>query len=293
MYQAKGDCDMPKVAIITDSTCYLPTEYVKKYNISVAPQVLIWGEETFQDGVDIQPVEYYKRLKNAKIMPSTSQVIPKTFVDMYQKLLKQEYQVLCILISNVLSGTIASAIQAIDLVRGAKDHVAIVDSYATSMAMGFQVLETAKLAATGASLDECKIFAEKTRDHTGVVFAVETLEFLHRGGRIGGASRFLGTALNIKPILELREGKVEPIERVRTRTKSLERLIELIEDRIGGRTPVRIAALHANSEEDARYVLNQATQRIKTVEAILADVSPVVGTHAGPGTVGLAFMAGM
>jgi len=133
----------------------------EKYNISVAPQILIWGKETFRDGVDIQPVEFYKRLKNAKIMPSTSQVIPKTFVDMYQELLKQDYQVLCILISSVLSGTIASAVQAIEMVPEAKDRVAIVDSYATSMALGFQIMETAKLAVNGASLDECKKFAEK------------------------------------------------------------------------------------------------------------------------------------
>jgi DegV family protein with EDD domain len=160
------------------------------------------------------------------------------------------------------------------------------------MAMGFQVLETAKAAAAGASLAECKQLAEELRDKTGVLFAVDTLEFLHRGGRIGGASRFLGTALNIKPILEISEGRVEPIERVRTRSKSIDRLIELAEERIAGRKPVQLASIHANAPEDAKNLLEKATKHFGSNAGFSADVSPVIGTHTGPGTVGLAFLAG-
>jgi DegV family protein with EDD domain len=130
------------------------------------------------------------------------------------------------------------------------------------------------------------------RDKTGVIFAVDTLEFLHRGGRIGGASRFLGTALNIKPILEVVDGRVEPIERVRTRKKSIARLIELVEERIDGRKPIRLACIHANAADDAKSLLEEATQHFQPEESIFAEVSPVIGTHAGPGTVGLAYMAG-
>jgi DegV family protein with EDD domain len=126
-----------------------------------------------------------------------------------------------------------------------------------------------------------------------VYFAVDTLEFLHRGGRIGGAARFIGTALNMKPVLALRDGRVEAVERIRTKGRALERVVELVEEQTRGKTPVRLATLHANALEDAQSVLEKATQRVGAVESILTEVSPVVGTHAGPGTVGLAYMAGM
>jgi len=282
---------MSKVCIITDSTAYIPADLLQKYKIHVAPQVLIWGDETFRDGVDIMPAEFYARLENSKIMPSTSQVTPGTFQEMFAELIDQDCQILAVLLSPSLSGTVASAMQA----RGMFSNVdvEIVESNSTAMALGFQVLAAAKAALEGCSLDECKALAEKACQHTGVVFAVDTLEFLHRGGRIGGGSRFLGTALNIKPILEVVNGHVEAIERVRTRKKSLTRLMELTEERIAGRKPVHLAVLHANAEAEAKELIDQCSARFDASELFFTEVSPVIGTHAGPGTVGLAFIAGM
>jgi DegV family protein with EDD domain len=282
---------MSQVAIITDSTAYIPKDILANLNITVAPQVLIWGNETLRDGVDIQPEDFYNRLQKSTVMPTTSQVTIGSFKDMFSNLLDEGKQILALLISEKLSGTIDSAIQARDMLPGAA--IEIVDSKTTAMALGYQVLTVARAAESGASLAECKALAEKATEHVGVVFAVDTLEFLHRGGRIGGGTRFLGTVLNMKPILEVTGGRVEGIERVRTRSKSLNRLVEIIEERIGGRKPVRLAALHANSPEDARALLDMANNRLNAVESIISEVSPVVGTHAGPGTVGLAFMAGM
>lgn len=282
---------MSKIAIVTDSTCSLPNEFVEKYKITVAPQVLIWGEETFEDGVNIQPEEFYTRLKTTKIMPSTSQATIGTFHKIFTALIEKDYQILAILVSSLISGTVASAVQAKDMLPEAT--IEIVDSLSISMAMGFHVLSAARAIEQGANLAECKALAEKAREHSGVVFAVDTLEFLHRGGRIGGGTRFLGTALNIKPILEFKDGRIEAVERVRTRGKRLERLLELSENRIAGRSPIRIAALHADSPEDANWLLQEARKRFNPSEAVFTEVSPVVGTHAGPGTVGLAFMAGM
>ena len=282
---------MSKIAFVTDSTAYIPKDLLQKYPISVAPQVLIWGDEVFEDGVDIQPGEFYTRLKQAKIMPTTSQVSPKSFKDIFDRRLEEGYQVLAILVSEKFSGTLASAIQARELLPGAP--IEIVNSRTTAMAMGFHVLAAARAAADGASLADCKAIAEKGRDHTGVIFAVDTLEFLHRGGRIGGAARLFGTALNMKPILEVTGGRVEAIERVRTRSKSLNRLVELVEERIAGRQPVHLATLHANAPEDAKTILKDTSDKVNAVESIFSEVSPVVGTHTGPGTVGIAFMAGM
>jgi DegV family protein with EDD domain len=282
---------MPKVAIVTDSTAYIPKDLVEQYHITVAPQILVWGNETFRDGIDIDPEAFYNRLKKASIMPTTSQVSISAFEQIFRQLLDEGYEVLAILISKLLSGTIDSALQARDLLPGAP--IEIVDSKTTAMAMGFQVLAAARAAQEGASLAECKALAEKATQHVGVIFAVDTLEFLHRGGRIGGGARFLGTALNIKPILEVTGGKVEAVERVRTRSKSLQRVVEMVGERIAGKQPVRLATLHANAPDDARQILEMAQERFNPVESIFSEVSPVVGTHAGPGTVGLAYMAGM
>jgi len=283
---------MGKIALVTDSTSYIPDELVERYHITVVPQVLIWGAETLRDGVDILPSEFYARLKTATVMPSTSQATVATFMNIFQGLLDQGYEILSILVSEKISGTVNSAVQAkAALPEGAP--IEIVDSQFVSMALGFQVLAVARLVEQGASLLEARALAEKAVQHTGVVFTVDTLEFLHRGGRIGTGTRYLGTALQIKPVMEMRDGLIEAIEKVRTRGKSLSRLIDLVETQIAGRTPVRLAALHANAEADAIQVLEEARARFEIEESMLSVVSPVVGTHAGPGTVGLAYMAGM
>jgi len=281
---------MSKVTVITDSTAYIPPDLVNEFNITVVPLEVIWGEETFRDGVDISPNEFYTRLKTATIMPSTSQVTIMSFQELFSHHLEQGRGIICILISSKLSGTVNSASQAKEAFPNAP--IEISDSYMTSMALGFQALSVAKAASQGASFEECVDIARNARERTGAVFAVETLEFLHRGGRIGGASRLLGTALNIKPILHIEDGQVDAIEKVRTRQKSLSRIVEIVEERTEGKRPLRIAVVHANAEADAQAVLEQ-TKKLNAEEYILSHVSPVIGTHVGPGTVGITYMAGM
>ena len=284
---------MSKIALVTDSTTYMPPELVKKYNISVAPQVLIWGDQTYKDGVDIESGEFFTRLKTAKVMPTTSQVAVISFQEIFQDLVDKGYDVLALLVSSRFSGTVQSAVQAKDLMSSAREKVNVVDSQSVAMALGFQVLAVARALEDGASLKDAIALAEKSYQYTGVFFAVDTLEFLHRGGRIGGAQRFLGTMLNMKPILAIQDGRVEGIERIRTKAKAQDRVLELTLEKVAGRTPVRLATLHANAADDARALLTRAEQALNPVESIFTEVSPTVGTHAGPGTVGLAFMAGL
>ena len=284
---------MSKIAVVTDSTTYLPPELVSKYNIAVAPQVLIWGDQTYKDGVEITSTEFFTRLKTAKVMPSTSQVAVVSFQEIFEDLVNQGNDVLALLVSSRLSGTIQSAMQAKELMGSAGDKVHVVDSQSVAMALGFQVLAVARALENGASLKDAIALAEKSQEYTGVVFAVDTLEFLHRGGRIGGAQRFLGTMLNMKPILAIQDGRVEGVDRIRTKGKAHDRVLELVTEKIAGRTPVRMATLHANAAEDAKALLSRAEQAFKPIESLFTEVSPTVGTHAGPGTVGLAFMAGM
>lgn len=282
---------MSRVALVTDSTASIPKDLIEKYQISVAPQVLVWGNETYLDGVDIQPDEYYARLQTAKVMPTTSQASAKSFNEIFNRLLDEGYEILTILLSAQLSGTIISAQQALENFPGAA--VEILDSYTTAMAMGFQVLAAARAAEQGANLAECKAIAEEARQKTGVIFAVDTLEFLHRGGRIGGGARLLGTALNLKPIFEIAGGQVEPVEKVRTRKKSVSRLLELVDERVADKQPLHLAILHANAPQEACQILEQVSKRFRASEHLFSVVSPVVGTHAGPGTVGIAYMAGL
>jgi DegV family protein with EDD domain len=193
---------MSKVALVTDSTAYIPKNLVEEYHISVAPQVLIWGQETFRDGVDITPDEFYTRLKKATVMPSTSQVNIASFQQIFQGLLEDDHEILAILVSNRLSKTVDSALQACEIFPGAP--IEIVDSLSTAMAMGFQVLSVARLAQQGASLAECKALAEKAMGYR--VWSLDTLNSCIGSGRIGGGTRFLGSALNIKPILNYAMG---------------------------------------------------------------------------------------
>jgi DegV family protein with EDD domain len=279
------------MTFVTDSTAYIPPDLIRKYDIKVAPQAVIWGNEQFLDGVDITPAQFYARLKTDKVMPTTSEANVGAFKTILDPLVAQGIPAILILLSNKLSGTINSANHAKEMLP-AGARVEIVDSLSTAMALGFQVLEAARAAEAGKSIEEVLEIARKAKDHTGVLFVVDTLEFLHRGGRIGGASKLFGTALNIKPVLELQEGRVEPLERVRTKAKALARLLDVVEERLAGRKPVRLCAIHAASEEEARSLLASAVTRFGPVESFISDCSPAVGAHAGPGTVGLAYSFG-
>jgi len=284
---------MSTVAIVTDSTANIPDPLIKQYHLSVAPLILIWGEETFQDGVDIQPEEFYRRLPEAKVMPSTSQATIPSMKSTFERLLESGFDVLGIFLSSKLSGTVQSAQQAREMLSSGAERVAIVDSLATTLAMGLPILAAARAADAGENLSECEKVAVRACNQTGVLFVVETLEFLRRGGRIGGAQALLGSALNIKPILELQDGKIESVERIRTKGKALERMLDLAEEKMGGAKPVRIGVVHADAEAGAQELLETARQRFSPVEAILSSLSPVIGAHVGPGTIAMAFMTGI
>lgn len=282
-----------KVAIVTDSTAYLPEECVKQYNISIAPLSVIWGEQVYRDGVDILPEEFYNRLVNSKTMPTTSQVTPGVMQETFQSLLDQGYDVLGIFLSSRISGTVQSAIQGREMLGREAGRVVVLDSMWTTMAMGWPVLTAARAAQAGESLAKCQKVAEHAFANSGVLFVVETLEFLRRGGRIGGAQALLGTALNLKPILAMQEGRIESVERIRTKNKAIQRVVELVAERVRGRTPVRLAVTHANSEADALSLLESARAVLDPVETMCVPLSPVIGTHAGPGTVALNFTCGI
>jgi DegV family protein with EDD domain len=279
-----------KVAIVTDSTAYLPEECLKQYNISVTPLSVIWGDEIYRDGVDILPSEFYKRLADSKLMPTTSQVTPAAMHSTFQSLLEQGYDVLGIFVSSKISGTFQSAIQAREMLSNAADKIALVDSLWVTMALGWPVLTAARAAQAGEDLAECQKVAEIACQNSGVLFVVETLEFMRRGGRIGGAQALLGTVLNIKPVLEMRDGRIEAVEKVRTKQKAIQHMLDVVAERLKGKTNIRLAVTHSNSEADASSLLEIAQKQLDPVEILCCPLSPVIGTHTGPGTVALNYM---
>lgn len=282
---------MSKVAFVIDSTAYVPRELMEGYPIHVVPLVVIWSGETLRDGLEIQPAEFYARLRTAKEIPSTSQPSPAAVKEVYEKLLGEGYEILSVFISSKFSGTVASGEQALAGLPGAR--IELIDSLTASMGVGWPVVMAARAAAEGADLAACKALVEKALANSGVLLMVDTLEYLHRGGRIGGAQRFLGTALNLKPILEVVDGSFVGLERVRTQRRALARMVDLLEERIAGRSPVRLAAVHSAALEVARGLLAEASARVNPVETTIAAVSPTVGVHLGPGAVGLCFTAGV
>ena len=278
---------MKKVAIITDSSAYLPDFIVEELGIHVVPLTLHWDDESFRDGEDIRAEAFYARLAESETIPTTSQTTVGEFERLFKLLLDQDYAVLAILISSGISGTVASAMQAQKAFPDAP--LAVMDSRLVSMALGFMVMAAARAAAEGGSLEECQVVAEAVYPKIGVYFTVDTLKYLNKGGRINTAKRLMGSALNIKPIMEIRDGKIELIESVRSRKKAMARMLELVARDIEGCKHVRISTFHAAAEVDNLTLMAQAVARFNPVETVTTFVSPVVGTHTGPGTLSIAY----
>lgn len=284
---------MSKVAIVTDSTADLPADFLRQYPIRVIPLKILWDGRTYHDGIEIRPEEFYRRLKTSATTPTTSQATPEECRAVFTDLLSEGYDVLGIFLSSELSATVDSARRAARELG--VSNILVEDSRSVSMGIGFQLLAAARASVQGKSLEECRLAAMEARDHEHVYFVVQTLEYLRRGGRIGGAAAFLGTLLDYKPLLEIRDGRIEAVERVRSIGKAIERMIQLTEARVAGKAgPLHLAVVQADAPEEGAALMEQVKQRFgdrPIVDSLITTVSPVLGTHTGPGTLGLIALA--
>lgn len=283
---------MNKIALITDSTCDIPPDLRQRHNIYVAPLYVLWGTEQFRDGVDITPEQFYARLARDPVHPATSQPTPQDFAALVQQAQAQgAEEAVIITISDRLSGTLDSARQAQGLVD---IPLHTYDSRSTSMGLGWQVLAAARARDAGADAAGMIEAADRVRRKVAVIFTVDTLEYLHRGGRIGAAAKLLGTALQLKPqlILDAESGIVEPGARVRTRKKALESVYEAFFERVDASQPLHVTVLHIAARQEAEEIAERIQREHTVAEITLGDTSPVLGTHAGPGTVGIAGYSG-
>lgn len=276
-----------KVAIVTDSTANLPDNLLEEFDIRVIPLTVNWEGESLLDGIDIFPDAFYSRLQTAKEMPTTSQPSVGQFIEFFQQAAETADSIVGIFISEGLSGTMDSARAAVKELSDLS--IEIVDSKSTAMGLGLMVLYAARMADEG---KDHKEIAEKTRvlvTKSRLLFVVDTLEFLHKGGRIGGAQRMVGSVLSIKPILHLEDGKVESLASVRTKRKAVAHLLDLVGKETGWGPQVHYGVIDAVASETADKMANVIKEHGEPVELLRGDISPVIGTHLGPGAVGIAF----
>lgn len=280
---------MSRVAVVTDSTANLPADLLAELNIATIPLRIHWSGETYLDGVTLSAETFYRWLRERRDFPTTSQPSVGDFVKFFRNVAEQQQTdtMVGVFISSELSGTFASATQARSELPDLQ--IELVDSRSASMGTGFQALVAARAARLGASPAEVLAQVEHVRETVQVLFVVDTLEFLHRGGRIGGAARFLGTALNLKPLLTMEKGRVEALEKVRSRRKSLQRLVELAAERLGGRPMGEVAVLDVDAREEADEVISQVVEQLNPRRVYRTAITPVIGAHTGPGAVGLIF----
>ncbi|HVP20581.1 MAG TPA: DegV family protein [Anaerolineaceae bacterium] len=276
--------------ILTDSSAYLPTNLVARYPIRVLPLTLSWDGQAYRDGVDIKPEEFYRRLATSNTLPQTSQLSVSEINSNVRELISKGYDVLLMPISSGISGTYQTAVGALQ--NFPKDRVTVLDTKLVCMGLGLQILAAARAADSGASLSKCKRIAQQVYPNIGVYGSVDDLKYLAAGGRINSAKRLLGAAINLKPVLQFRDGKVELVCSVISRRKAVVRMLDLVEEEIGNRTPIRISVFHTQAEGPANEFLELARKRFSPIESILAEFSPVIGVHVGPGTLAITFQAG-
>ena len=282
---------MKKVKIFTDSSAYLPKEYAEKYDIDILPLTLNWQGESYLDGIDISATEFYTQLAASTDLATTSAVPMGQFIEAFKPYHEEGRDILYLGITSGLSATVDSALQA-KKAMGDPENIIAKNSKLVSMALSLMVIEVAKKAEQGATLAELDALSDDLFNRIGVYFTVDDLVYLHRGGRINTAKRLLGSALNLKPILMIRGGKIELVESVRSKKKALKRMVDLIERDVDGRKPVTLAPFHALAFDEMVAMEEDAAARMNPIEIIRSEVSPVVGSHVGPGTVSMAYLVG-
>lgn len=276
---------MHKIKIVTDSTADLSREQVEKYGIEVVPISVIFGEESFADGVDLSAEEFYARLTTSEVLPKTSQPSPEAFRQVYEKIAGKDDVILSIHVSGKLSGTLNSAELAAKMVS---NRVIPVDSKTASQGIGRTVLIAAEAAARKMPLEEIINIVENSVAQTFSVFAVDTLEFLQRNGRIGKAASLLGSLLQIRPILYADpEGMVAPYDKVRGRSQVIPSLVAASLKNVSPEKPVDLSVVHTGAEENAHTLLSELQNNYDIADLHIGMVGPAIGAHIGPGAVGL------
>lgn len=277
-----------KVRVVTDSTADLPPGLAQELGITVVPLYVHFGTEVFRDGIDLGADEFYRRLASSPTLPTTSAPSPGDFAQTYDRLAREADAIVSIHISSKLSATHGSALLGEEQHQSQACRIEVIDSLQVSMALGLLAIEAARMAQKGTAIDEILSWLRRALPHTHLFGLLDTLEYLHKGGRIGRAQAFLGSLLHVKPIIEVREGQVFPLERARSRSKGIERLIEQAASFKGIEA---LSVIHSTGAGEAEALRQRLGHLFPPEKAHLARFGPVLGTYVGPGTLAIALIA--
>jgi DegV family protein with EDD domain len=277
------------VRIVTDSTADLPLSFAHDLGISVVPLSVIFGDEVFREGIDISHDLFYEKLVRGKVLPTTSAPSVGDFLEVYEPLLKETDEIASIHISSKLSATCSNAQQAAQILADRGARIEVIDSQVVSLGLTFVTLAAARAAREDGDIEHIKAAVDSTIERLRIFFMLDTLEYVRRGGRIGRARAFLGAVLRVKPLLSLRDGEIHPEERVRTKAHAMDRLFQIATSYPN----VREAAIgYSTNPQDAHDFEQRLAEVMPHVNIWVTRVGPVIGTHAGPGVLGLGLLEG-
>jgi DegV family protein with EDD domain len=277
---------MKRVVVVTDSSATVPADLAKELNIHVVPIVLAINGFIFQDGIDITPTEMYRLLRNGKHAPTTSAPSVGDFLRVYAAAAQEASGIISIHLSPKLSATYSAATAASQLVE--EVPIQVLNCHTAAMGQGFVVLAAARKAAEGASMEAVAARARDVAAKMNLLATIGTLEYLHRGGRIGSAATLLGTALQIKPVLYVADGHVDVFARPRTKSKAIRVMLDYIAEQANGQ-PLHVAVLHADVPEEAERLRQEIAREFHCDELYVTELTPVMGAHTGPGVLGIVF----
>lgn len=282
---------MSTIAIVTDSTSDLDPTIAAEQHITLVPAHVRFGDIDYKDGVDIKGEQFYGMLAEAEELPQTSQPSVGEFVEVYQELAQDHEHIVSLHVSGKLSGTVQSALTATQQMQEESDcKIHVVDTQSASLGIAYMAREAARLAGEGVEADRIVNHIKYVADLMHVAFTPETLEYLRRGGRLGAASHLLGSLLRIKPVLTLKDGAIEVLDKVRTRSRVVERMVQYAESVAGpGGSLTHLGVMHANAPEFAQELQEAILDRVSAENVINGTIGPAIGTHAGPGAVGITF----
>jgi len=275
---------MTRMAVVTDSGATLPEKISKRFGILVAPFTILLNGQSFLDGVDIGPRDFFARLRESEAVPKTSMVQPQQWLDIFSQAAERAREILCITVSETLSGTHQAAKAAAETFMEQNEaRVRVVDSLTAGGAQGLLVERAAEWGQT-LSLDDVAARLKRHLPRANLFFMVNTLKYAAQGGRVSHLVSWVSDRLSLKPIMSIRLGEVGPVDRPRTRRLGLERLVETLHSHLEGGV-LRVAVNHGDAPEDAHAVLGRIQELMNPVSAWISDLTPVLGTHSGPDTI--------
>ena len=278
---------MTAIEIITDSTCDIPDSLVQQYGIQIVPEYILWGKDQFRDRVDLQPLDFYRRLDSDPQRPTSSQASIPDFQQAYEDAATRgAAEIVVLTVSSAMSGTYQSALNAAKLV---KIPVSVIDSKGPTMSLGWQALAAARARDTGANVKAILKSVERVRQGLVLMVAMETLEFLQKGGRIGDAIKWVGGLLQVKPLVSINHtsGRVEPVTLTRTHKALVENLYSKFFERLDVSKKLHIAVMHGNALPEAEALSERIRKEYHPLELLINITGPVLGINTGPGALAL------